>query len=51
MIEKRCYNLLVKNKKLLTKQQYKTLKGQIKSQDYYGFLKGLRKLINKNTTV
>lgn len=36
-----CYKLLKTYKYRLSKQQYKTLKGQIKSGDYDGFRKGL----------
>lgn len=35
------------HKDKLTKQQYKTLKGQILSGDYIGAEKGLKKLIRK----
>lgn len=34
-------------KRLLTKQQYKTIKGQIIAGDVIGAEKGLKKLINK----
>lgn len=41
------YKLLNKYKPLLTKQEYKTLKGQIQSGDEKGFLKGLQTIINR----
>lgn len=37
--------LLDKYKKQLTKQQYKTFKGQILSGDTKGFVKGLQKVL------
>lgn len=37
--------LLNKYKKQLTKQQYKTFKGQIISGDAKGFVKGLQKVL------
>ena len=39
---------LKKYKKFLTKQQYKTLKGQILSGDKEGAKKGLNKLLKRN---
>lgn len=39
------FNLLKEYKNQLTKQQYKTLKGQILSGDIEGFRKGLFKII------
>lgn len=39
------YKLLKECKGILTKQQYKTLKGQIKSGDIQGFRKGLFNLM------
>lgn len=36
---------LKKNRKNLTKQQFKTINGQIKSGDVAGALKGLKKLV------
>jgi hypothetical protein len=38
---KQSFNLLKANKHILTKQQYRTLKGQILSGDITGFEKGL----------
>lgn len=38
---KQYFNLLNEYKQLLTKQQYKTLKGQILKGDIQGFRKGL----------
>ena len=43
MTEKRVYMLLKKFKKVFTKQQYLTIKGQIKSGDYQGVYKGIMK--------
>lgn len=39
------YQLLKKYRTYLTAQQYKTLKGQIKSGDEYGAIKGLNKIL------
>ena len=41
------YKILKRYKYQLTRQQIKTLKGQIKAGDIKGFFKGLKKLINK----
>ena len=41
------YKLLKKYRTYLTAQQYKTLKGQIKSGDEYGAIKGLNKILSK----
>lgn len=38
---------LKKYKNILTKQQYKTIKGQIIAGDTEGAMKGLNKLINR----
>lgn len=38
---------LERNKNKLTKQQYKTLKGQLKSGDKEAMLKGLNKIIRR----
>ena len=41
---------LVKNsRKRLTRQQYKTLRGQVLAGDADGAVKGLRKLLSKRT--
>ena len=40
--------LLNRYKKQLTKQQYKTFKGQILSGDTKGFIKGLQKILYRN---
>ena len=40
------YKILKAHKSKLTKQQYRTIKGQIKAGDEVGALKGLYKLIN-----
>lgn len=37
------------NKRKLTKQQYRTFKGQILHNDIEGFKRGLRKLIASNS--
>ena len=42
-----CFKLLKEYKHILTKQQMKTLKGQILSGDIEGFRKGLFKLAKK----
>lgn len=42
-----CFQLLKRYKYLLTRQQKRTLKGQILSGDINGFKKGLYKLINR----
>lgn len=52
-METDCYRLLKIYKYRLNKQQYRTLKGQIKTGDYQGFRKGLfkialRKVVNNN---
>lgn len=39
--------LLKKYKRYLTKQQYKTLKGQILKGDFLGFRKGLKNINEK----
>lgn len=41
------YSLLNKHRSQLTKQQFKTIKGQIVAGDYVGARKGLKKLLNK----
>lgn len=41
------YYTLNKYKRLLTKQQYRTIKGQIIAGDILGAEKGLKKLIEK----
>lgn len=43
-----CFSILKKYKHKLKKQQLKTFKGQILSGDYNGFIKGLKKVLNKN---
>ena len=42
---KEYFNLLNRYKKQLTKQQYKTFKGQILAGDTEGFVKGLQKVL------
>ena len=44
---KEYFNLLNRYKKQLTKQQYKTFKGQILAGDTQGFVKGLYKVISR----
>ena len=45
MAEDRLYTLLKRCKHKLTKQQYFTIKGQIKSGDIQGAYKGLMKIL------
>lgn len=45
------YRLLNHYKKDLTKQQYKTFKGQINSGDTKGFMKGFYKIIMNKGSV
>ena len=45
---KECFELLKKYKSKLTRQQVKTLKGQILSNDLNGFKKGINKIIGGN---
>lgn len=47
-MEIRLYRLLKYYKHRLTRQQYSTIKGQIKKGDLDGAYKGLKKLININ---
>ena len=44
---KECIKLLKEYKYRLTKQQYKTLKGQILNGDFNGFRKGLFYIVKK----
>lgn len=44
---KSAMKLLNQHKKRLTKQQYKTFKGQILAGDIQGFYKGLPKVLQK----
>lgn len=44
-MNKEYFRLLNKYKNNLTKQQYKTFKGQIRSGDIKGFMKGFYKII------
>lgn len=41
------YVLLERNKRYLTKQQYRTIKGQIKAGDLDGARRGLLRLLEK----
>ena len=43
-MEIRLYKLLEQYKWRMSKQQYKTIKGQIKAGDYDGALKGINKI-------
>lgn len=43
----KCYRLLKKHKRELTKAQYSTIKGQIRKGDYEAAIKGLNRLIGK----
>lgn len=43
MIEMKLFKLLNQYKYRMTKQQYKTIKGQIRKGDYEGALKGINK--------
>lgn len=45
------YVLLKKWQKHLTKQEYKTLKGQIKAGDITGFKKGLSNLLRRKNAI
>ena len=47
MNETKLYKLLKKYKYKLSKQQYKTIKGQIRSNDLLGAYKGIRKLVGE----
>lgn len=44
---KECFKLLKENRNKLTRQQLKTLKGQILSGDTTGFKKGLQKITGR----
>lgn len=46
-MDKKLFKLLDKIKDRLTRQQYQTIKGQIKAGDYNGAYKGIIKLVNK----
>ena len=48
MTKEKLYYILDKIKWKLTKQQYLTLKGQIRSNDLMGAYKGMQKLVIKN---
>ena len=43
-MEIKLYKLLKQNKYKMNKQQYKTIKGQIKAGDYQGALKGINNI-------
>lgn len=47
MIEE--YKILNRYKYKLTKQQYRTLKGQINKGDYKGFRKGLETILKRSS--
>ena len=44
-VDTEALTLLLKSKRLLTRQQYKTLRGQILAGDPKGAMKGLRKIL------
>ena len=44
------YRMLKKYRPYLTRQQYKTIKGQIIAGDYNGAEKGLKKLLRRNVS-
>ena len=46
-MDKTILNLIGKHRKYLTRQQFKTLKGQVRAGDYEGALKGLEKLLGR----
>jgi hypothetical protein len=43
--------MLNRYKNRLTKQQYRTIKGQIKAGEYEGAIKGLKRLVKANELV
>lgn len=43
-MEIKLYKILKQYRHRMTKQQYKTIKGQIKKGDYEGAMKGINKL-------
>ena len=43
------YQILKKYKNQLTKQQYKTLKGQVRAGDTQGAIKGLNRLLKRQS--
>ena len=45
------FELLKKWQRHLTKQEYKTLKGQIKAGDIQGFKKGLSNLLRRKNAI
>ena len=47
-MEIKLYKLLKQHKYIMTKQQYKTIKGQIKSKDFEGAYKGIYNLLYAN---
>ena len=48
---KEAFELLKKWQRHLTKQEYKTLKGQIKAGDIPGFKKGLSNLLRRKNAI
>lgn len=42
------FSLLNKHRSQLTKQEFKTLKGQVIAGDYKGAKKGLKKILKRN---
>ena len=47
MIETKLYTMLTHHKGKFTRQQYLTIKGQIKKKDYMGAYKGIMKCIER----
>ena len=43
--------LIEQNKKKMTQQQYRTLKGQCRSGDVEGALKGLNRILRRNGVI
>ena len=48
MDESKAFELLRRSRNQLSKQQYKTISGQIKAGDTDGAIKGLEKIIKRN---
>ena len=48
---KEAFELLKKWQRHLTRQEYKTLKGQIKAGDIQGFKKGLSNLLRRKNAI
>lgn len=50
MVDNKALGRLLAAKQLLTRQQYKTIKGQILAGDADGAMRGLEKLVSQNAT-